>query len=173
VVTLALLAETAGTSKQVRIGPRAILTPSARDFLRDRGIEVLRESPVPAPSSATRWQIIVTCSTPHITEAIEGLAQGGIACERKLTGTAAEAAGQGVGALCRGEAALVVVLTSQPELVACLANRNDRVRAAAVATPAAIERVQRNLQPNFLSVDPTGTGVYQLKSLLKAIHARR
>src|SRR6266404_2887620 len=54
VVTQALLAETINGAKQVRIGPAAILTPSARDFIRNYGIEIIRESSSRATSTDVR-----------------------------------------------------------------------------------------------------------------------
>src|SRR5712691_7899176 len=54
VVTQALLAETINGAKQVRIGPAAILTPSARDFIRNHGIEIIRESLSRSTSTGVR-----------------------------------------------------------------------------------------------------------------------
>jgi hypothetical protein len=168
VVTQALLAEAIKGAIQVRIGPKAILTPSARDFVRHRGIEVIREPSSLAASVSLRWQIIATVSTTAIAAVVEGLKMCGIAAGSRLLGLPAEAASQAIGAVCRGEAARVVVFTSEPELVACLSNRNDRVRAANVADSAAAERVQRTLNPNLIAIDPSGKGVHELKALLKA-----
>jgi hypothetical protein len=92
VVTQALLAETINGSKLVRIGPKAILTPSAHDYVRQHGIEIIRESSRRQDSTAVQWQIIVSTSTSHISAAVEGLKLSGIACELRLSGTAAEAA---------------------------------------------------------------------------------
>jgi hypothetical protein len=168
VVTQALLADAVNGSKQVRIGPRAILTPSARDFVRTRGIEIIREPAQAKSVSTTRWQIIVATSTPQIAAAIEGLKERGIACDLRLVGLPAEAAAQAIGALCRGEANQIVVFTSQPEVVACLSNRNDRIRAAAVADVTAVERVEKNLNANLLAIDPSGKSLHELKACLKA-----
>ncbi len=168
VVTQALLAEAINGSKLVRIGPKAILTPLARDFVRKQGLEIIRESPRLPDATAARWQIIVTTSTPQIAGVVEGVKQNGIPCELRLSGTAAEAAGQAISALCRGEATKVVVFTGQPELAACLANRNERIRAAAITEVGAGERVRSSLNPNFLSIDPTAKGGYELKTYLKA-----
>jgi hypothetical protein len=169
VVTQALLAETVNGAKQVRIRPAAILTPSARDFIRNHGIEIIRESSSRSTSTGVRWQIIATVSTPEIAAAVEGLKVRGICAAFRLAGLPVEAASQAVSALCRGETAKVVVFTSQPEFVACLANRNDQVRAAAVADAAAGERVQRTLNPNLIAIDPSAKGVHELKGLLKTI----
>jgi hypothetical protein len=168
VVTQALLADAVNGSKQVRIGAKAILTPSARDFVRSSGIDVLRESTLSTSDASDRWQIIVTTPTPQVAAAVEGLKEHGIACEMRLVGLPAEAAMQAVSAVCRGEANRVVVITSQPEVVACLANRNDQIRAAAVADATAVERVQKNLNANVLAIDPSGKGLHELKACFNA-----
>jgi hypothetical protein len=166
VVTQSLLAETVNGAKQVRIASAAILTPSARDFIRNHGIEIIRESSR-STSTGIRWQVIATVSTPEIAAAVEGLKARGINTDFRLVGLPAEAASQAISAVCRGEAAKAVVFTGQPELVACLANRNDRIRAAAMADVAAGERVQRTLNPNLITIDPSSKGVHELKALLK------
>jgi len=168
VVTQSLLAEAVNGSKQVRIGSAAILTPSARDYVRTNGIEIIREPARAESATSTRWQIIVTASSPQIAPAVESLKDRGIASDLRLVGLPAEAAAQAVSAICRGEAEKTVVFTSQPEVVACLANRNDRVRAAAIADVAAVERVQKTLHANLLAIDPGGKSLYELKACLKA-----
>src|SRR5262245_33253402 len=167
VVTQALLTEASHGAKQIRIGPAAILTPSARDFVRNHGIEVIRESSSRSAATGLRWQVVATASTPDVIAAVEGLKGRGISADFRLVGLTAEASSQAISAVCRGEAAKVVVFTSQPELVACLANRNEQLRAAAVADVATSERTQRTLNPNLLAIDPSAKGVHELKAVLK------
>lgn len=168
VVTHALLADTVNGAKTVQIGPKAILTPSARDYISSRRIEIIRDTLPAKTANRARWQILVTTSTPQIVPLVEALKQSGIACDLRLLGLGVEAAAQAVAALCRGEAAKIVVFTSQPELVACLANRNDRVHAAAVVDAKAAERVRHDMNANLLAIDPAGKGVHELHTCLKA-----
>ena len=172
VITGSLLSETVNGSRQVRISPKAILTPSARDFIKQKGIQIIRETASDKPSSGSRWLVLVTRPNPQIEAAAEWLPQQGVAFDLKLSGLPAEAAAQSISALCRGEAAQVVVFTDQPELVACLANRNERVRAAAAATAATVERVRVSLQANLIAIDPASRNTYEIKSLLKAFRTR-
>lgn len=166
VVTQAVLAGSVNGHARVSIGAKAILTPSARDFVRARGIEVVRESSSRATKPALRWQVIVSKTTPQLASALHALKQS--RGDTTLSGQPAEAAALAISALCRGEAERVVVFSDQPELAACLANRNDRVRAAAVADEVSVERVRKSLPANLLAIDPSGKGVHELKSLLKA-----
>src|SRR5262245_7259361 len=66
VVTQAVLADAVNGESAVRIGPQAILTPSARDFIRSRRIDVIRETPSSKTANRTHWHILVTNSTPQI-----------------------------------------------------------------------------------------------------------
>ncbi|MBI3863437.1 MAG: hypothetical protein HY290_16220 [Planctomycetia bacterium] len=168
VITRELLAGTTNSAATIRIGSKALLTPSARDFLREHGIRIVRESATPASSAAIRWQAIVVTPAPQIAAALDDLSAG-IVCDRRLVGTPTEAAAQATSALCRADAAQIIVFSDQPELVACLANRNDRVRAAAIADSASADRVRRHLKPNLLALDATNKSLYDLKSILKAV----
>ena len=168
VITQALLSGAVNGSRQVRISPKAILTPSARDYVNQQGIKIVRETAAAKSVAPIRWQVIVSKSNPQIAGAVESLPQLGVAVDLRLSGLPAEAATQATSALCRGEAAQVVVFTDQPELVACLANRNERVRAAAAANVAAVERVRISMQANLIAIDPASRNTYELKSLLKA-----
>ncbi len=167
VITGALLTETVNGFRQVQIGPKAILTPSARDFVKQRGIQIIREATAAAKASAIRWQIIVTRSNPQVTAAVESLPQLGVAASVTLSGLPAEAAAQATSALCRGEAIKVVVFTDQPELLSCLANRNDKVRAAAATNVAVAERIRGSMQANLLAVDPGTRSAHEIKGLLR------
>ena len=73
VITQALLAETLNGSPQVRISAKAILTPTARDFIRQKGIQIIRETASTKPPASIRWQVITTKSNPQITAALESL----------------------------------------------------------------------------------------------------
>jgi hypothetical protein len=172
VVTHELLVASAKGVSVVRIDAKAILTPSAHDYIRQNKIDVVRDNPAtPGQFAKVRWQIIITNSTPQIAIAVEGLSAFGIACEVILLGAATEVAAQAICAICRGEAAQVVVFTEQPELVACLANRNERMCAASVCDLAGVERARRNLQANVLALDPTDRNVHELRTLLNAFRA--
>lgn len=167
VVTQALLAETVNGASQVHIGIKAILTPSARDFVKQRGIKIIRETTSARPA-ALRWQVIATSSNAQITAALESLPQHGVAVDLKLSGMPAEAAAQATSALCRGEAEQAVVFTDQPEFLACLANRNDRIRAAVGTDVATVERARGSMQANLIAVDPGTRSAHELKALLRA-----
>lgn len=169
IITQDVLAAVPPGTRRVRIAPRAIITPSARDALRTRNIEFVRDTGSSASSAVVRWQLLQTVAVPQVDKLTAEATSTGTAWDRRLLGLPAEAARQGVSALCRAEAAGVLVLSSEPELVVCLANRNDKVRAAVASGPACVTRIRKSLGANLLAINPAGHSYFELKNLLRAI----
>lgn len=172
VITQDLLIGRVNGSRTVRVGSRAILTPSARDFLRVRGIECVRVAN--SGSAATteaqpRWIALVSKATSTVTSALSSLGEGGSSVDQRLVGSPVEAAQHGIGLLCRGDAAGVAVFTDEPEVVACVANRNANVRAAVVASVAQAATLQRSLGVNFAAINPVGLSLFELRNLLRVV----
>jgi hypothetical protein len=71
--------------------------------------------------------------------------------------------------LCRGECEGVIAVTGKPEALACYANRNAQVRAAAVETGEQVKRIKRTVGANLFVVDPGEQSVFALRSLLREI----
>ena len=142
----------------VQISPKALLTPSARDAVASLKLQVVRESAA-GPTTAgrqTSWLVLSAQPGTALDLALPGWKTAGGRVELRRTATPAETAEQAIGALCRGEAQGVLVLSPEPEWIACLANRNDRVRGASVATAAALSRLSAGLKFNLLAVDGRG-----------------
>lgn len=142
----------------VQISPKALLTPSARDAVASLKLQVVRESAA-GPTTAgrqTSWLVLSAQPGTALDSALPGWKTAGGRVELRRTATPAETAEQAIGALCRGEAQGVLVLSPEPEWIACLANRNDRVRGASVATAAALSRLSAGLRFNLLAVDGRG-----------------
>ena len=142
----------------VQISPKALLTPSARDAVASLKLQVVRESAA-GPTTAgrqTSWLVLTAQPGTPLDSALPGWKTAGGRVELRRTATPAETAEQAIGALCRGEAQGVLVLSPEPEWIACLANRNDRVRGASVATAAALSRLSAGLKFNLLAVDGRG-----------------
>lgn len=167
VITGSLLEGRVGVSRSVRFAPQAVLTPTARDFLRIKQIEWSREAGnMIAPASAN-WQAIVSKSLPPVLSAIEALKTSGEGWDLRLSGTSIEAACQAVSAISRAEAAGIAVFAEDPDVVACLANRNSRVRAAVVHNTEALSSLRRILGPNVLAISPANKSFFELRNLLK------
>jgi len=172
IITEQLLREQLNGERQICIGEKSILTPSARDFLRTREICWSRQSPAAmAKNSAnTQWCAVVVSSNPTTGMALDDVERTtGIRWKRESAGSSQKAAEKAIDALCRDEDAGVAVLTAETATVACLANRHRRVRAATVADVAEIQAAKKQMGANLFAIDPGEHSVYALKHLLQQI----
>ena len=177
VVTAETLEQRLNGHAQVTVGRRTVLTPSARDVLRARGIEWSRgDGNASAASGAATgaWIAIVSRMTPVVERLVAEMGAGSgtaAAWRSELTGTAEEAATRAVNAVCRGEAGGAVVFSDRPEMTACLANRNASVRAAVVVDASGVAAAVRNIGANVLCVAPDGRSYFELRNILRAFTA--
>lgn len=168
VITEDILSERVNGSKQVVISAKAILTPSARDFVRSRGIEIVRDANKAKRVSAGRWQVLAVAAA-SASAVVEQIRTAGANCEQKLCGSTQEAATQAVSAICRGEADGVIVLTPEPEMAACLANRNERIRAASVSDVNQAARVRDQVKANVYTINPGDQTAFGMRGIVKGI----
>jgi len=173
VITAALLETRGVVAGPVVFAAKAILTPSAVDFLSSRKIKWKRANKAPAAQTTNAtWSVFVSRSTPALESALGAATrQPGVHWQRELVGCHREAARRAVGALCRGECNGVIAFTGKPEALACHANRSIQVRAAAVQTSDGIKRIKRTLGANVFAVDPGEQSVFALQSCLREIVA--
>ena len=174
VITGELLAARVNGRKTVQLAKRAVLTPTARDYLRTHGIAITHEAAGSSSAVAgPKWRVLVSHAAPNVLQAIGDLRQQGLAVERELVGTTPEAARQAISLLSRAEVEGVLLVTSEPHVAACVANRNPRVRGAAVTDRAALTSVQSQLGPNLLCLSAVGKSYFELRNLLQACVATR
>lgn len=169
VITGDLLEAKLTNQKRIRVRPGAVLTPTAKDVLRVKKLELVRGTATAGTSQKAKWLAISSRVASSVPSVIEQLKED--RWEHRLSGTGTEATRQAVSAVCTAEAAGVVVLTGEPEVATCLANRNPRIRAATAHSVEAVQRIKKSLQPNLLAVDPAGRSFFELRNLLRAFSA--
>ncbi|MFM9966119.1 MAG: hypothetical protein ACKV2Q_33475, partial [Planctomycetaceae bacterium] len=137
VVTAELLASRLNGQKwaKVAICPKAVITPSAFDYLRTHKIVWHRNTAEAAPNPnkpMTRWKALIVTATPGVLQAIEHAESQtfGKQWSHELLGSAEEAITSATSAINRGEVSGVSVFADHAELSACRANRSERVNAA-------------------------------------------
>lgn len=171
VVTGELLEKSIGGVKRVRVASKAILTPSARDVIRQRGLEIVRESAASAKAPVAAWRVLISSAGPQVESALDDLRSSGAGFDRQLTGTVEEAVSAATSTLTRGEKKGIVVLTGSPELAACHANRCERIQAVALRDVAALSDIRRQFQPNLIAIDPGNRNSFELRQILKGVVA--
>lgn len=170
VITADLLAENSGGKSAVEVSSRAIVTPSARDWLKQNRIELTRGTNAKASlnQQKSNWLLVVQTAGEAVEAVLEDAGRSGaIGSHRETASDAVSAAKVVVAAVDRG--GKCVVFSAEPEIVACLANRSEKVRAAVVADAATVDRVKSGLDGNAFVVDPTGRSFFELRNLLRRI----
>jgi hypothetical protein len=152
--------------KQVVVPPNAVVTPAAKDLLRENKIvllrgEVSRQGKAPSQilvagvaetafEPAALWQEIQR-EKVHI----ERLARTGLG---SVTAELCERVGKG--------GWLGLLLTSQVAAAACLANRTPGIRAAEARCATSTRDAVRSLGVNLLVVNPSGKSTFELKRMI-------
>lgn len=152
------------------VGPKTVLTPSAHDWLRQRQVawKRSRTSVTSAVNHATRWQLLASTVTPTVRSLLDQVSRSHASWKRQLVGTAAEATETAVRSIATAETERVFVITSQADMVACRANRNDRVRAAVIQSAEHLRGIEANLSPNVVVLDPQAKSLMELRQIVQA-----
>jgi len=168
VITEDLLSEKAAGATSLLIPKEAVITPSGRDWLRKHEITWKRDNPSTSSKEKAVWRLIVATPADAIDKLNDEVTRWGWSLD--CVGGSEEAAVCGVTSL-NEETEGVVILTSEPERVACRANRHSHVRAASVAQVSDIARVKQHLGANFIAVCPGDRGFFELRNMMKTLAA--
>ena len=114
-----------------------------------------------------RWQIILQTVTPTVRALHEGLRRLSEGWKIELVGQPLEAAALATNLVSTAACDGVVIFTEQAELIACKANRNERVRAAVIQNNKQWEQVMRTLSANVVCINPIGRTFMELRNLLR------
>lgn len=153
--------------RRLRVSPRLIITPSARDEIREKGIELEQEL---SANGSTTWGISQERNSPLVESAIVALRREGIglkplpAIEGKLPCRWAQALAE---CIANGECQGGVIFAQDPALICCVANKLPGLRAASVSTIDSAARATFNLQANFLAVEMPGRTWHEIRQILR------
>ena len=176
VITADVLEQSVRAGQSVRIGRHSILTPSARDWLNSKRTSWSRQDKAVggvAGGQRARWQVILQTVTPTVRSLQDGLRRLADGWKVEIVGQPLEAAVLATSLVSTAECDGVVIFTEQAELIACKANRNDRVRAAVMQNPKQWEHVVRSLGANVVCISPIGRTFIELRNLLRDCAATR
>jgi hypothetical protein len=174
VVTAELLASRLNGQKwaKVAICPKAVITPSAFDYLRIHKIVWHRNTAVAAPDPikpVTHWKALIVTATHSVLQAVEYIEKQtfGKQWSHELLGGVDEAVSAATSAINRGEVSGLAVFADHAELIACRANRSERVDAAVVSDVQLIPALKQYMNLNLMVVRPSGRSFFELRNLLK------
>ena len=154
-------------AKQLVVAPGALVTPSVRDELRRRGIELKQECAAKKCDSLATVLLVVGRTSHNPDLAVQMLRQEGISVKTESTHCLIKATEMLAAAA--AARSLGVLWTRHTAVAMCLANRNKNLRkpvlaAGVPATATAVDAVGANV----LVVDPTAGTMYERKQVLSA-----
>lgn len=170
VITADLLAEKVKGQSVVGIAAGAILTPTAKDYLREFKISVHRSSSVASSKEqGAPWRAVVLSSSSAVKNTLTTIEQQTNArWSQELSASLDEAVKDAVSSLCRADAGGVVLFAEATEKAACLANRNQKIRAASIQDVNQLRTVISQMSPNLICINPAQKSFIELRNLVKA-----
>ena len=157
VISLATLKGRLDGSRCVRIPRGAIVTPSAQDELRDRGIRIDFLAPTGAGESKTVTTVVflATWQTSHCPRAfLDAIGADGHKVTRLDLNNGPRTFVDTLADRGPGTRRLGVLLSDKPSLALCLANRPPCVRAAWGLDSRSIAEAVSSLAANLLILEP-------------------
>lgn len=172
VITADVLSAIVKPGQSVQIGTKSLLTPSAKDWLKQHRIDWRRgvTDTTLASSAATsiRGQLLLSTVNATVRGAADSVFRGLSHWTRSIGGTAKEAVETATRSIATAECDRVIVTSRDADLVACLANRNLAVRAAVVTSTDHVRRLEASLSPNVIVIDPTERSFVELRNLFRS-----
>jgi hypothetical protein len=170
VITEAVLEAKLNGARTVRFSPKAVLTPTARDYLRINKIDwsVAEHATASATKPSKTWAAVIVSATSAVERSLADMLP---TARKELLSCPDDAATFVISELSRGGFDGMIVFAKQTHRTACLANRHAAVKAVAVRDAAEVQAVRRQLRANVWCLDPSGKTYFELRNILKAIAA--
>lgn len=160
VVTGELLEQKLGSSRQVELAPGSILTPTARDVVARLGVACQWRGPSRPQESTAGWCLLLS-GTVMVGQRIPSF----WSVERIDTDTTVVA--RAVARIGTTGVQGVLVFSTRPHQVACLANRNQHVRAAVIRSLSEARQVWQEFGANLLVLSPSEAGALETGRVLQ------
>jgi hypothetical protein len=152
---------------------KAIITPSAQDYLRENQIRWIRQSVAQnnsGSSLSSNWKIWIASPTEQIETILKEINKNrDEVIPVKLSADLKESVSDAISGICRAEMSSGIILTELPEEAACQLNRNQKIKAASVSSTNQLQKIRNNWNPNLFCVTPSGHSYFELRNLIKAI----
>jgi len=155
---------------KITIGAKSVITPTGRDFLKAHHISWSRGSSSSETSTENAtWNIIISDFTPSLQSTLPLFLQRNGSHQQELADNPADAASRAISSVCRSNHAGVILFSQRAEVVSCLANRNNQVRAAVVQNVQHWKEIKQHLNSNVCCINPAGRSSYEIQNLLNQI----
>jgi hypothetical protein len=166
VVTVATLGEKLGGIRRLVVSPRAVVTPSARDLLKENNVTLVRSLRTATPT-AVRIALATAGTKFDVSEIVRSLRQNRAEVEQlasmgvaQVTKELAEEVGK--------SGKLGVLITPDTTQAVCIANRHRGVRAATAASRGEVNEIIKAVGANFVIVDPARRSRFEVQRIVEA-----
>lgn len=174
VVTAQMLGEMKRLGKSIQLPKDALLTPSARDWLRENRLPIdWQDAPAAGIAGAGKFQAVIDLTVPMqrsllITlERIVGTAETIDPSDK--AGGIAKAVQTLCGAIASGKSNRGVIFADDSSLPACLANKVKGIRAATGTSVQSVEQAVRQFAINVLVIEPSRQTVHQIRQMVERL----
>lgn len=169
VVTVASIERIPAGVRQVAAVPTAVITPSAADRARERGITIVRGSPMAAAAPTRPFFIAQAACRGDVATRAAAIARAIPAAQSLPASGLADVIAALAGHASR-DAARGILLTSRPAVAAVLANRSASLRAVTARDAATLAAAAADAAANLLVVDPAAFPAGGLERLCGDFH---
>jgi len=156
------------------VSPKAVITPSAIDLLKQRRIRWTRSKTTVSTSAVTipvRWQLLASTVTPTVRTLLDHVSRSLNGWRRQLVGASSEVIEIAGRAIATADFDRVLILAQAAELVACETNRNLKVRAAVIHSAEHLREVEAQMSPNVWVLNPQRRSFMELRQIVQACAA--
>jgi hypothetical protein len=172
VITADVLSAVIKPGQSVQIGIKSLLTPSAKDWLKQHRIDWHRRAMAPKSASTTppplRCQLLLSTVTATVRGAADSVFRALPNWSRSMGGSAKEVVETATRSITTAECNRIVITSRDADLIACSVNRNQAVRAAVAMSAEHVRRLDASLSPNVIVVDPTERSFVELRNLFRS-----
>jgi hypothetical protein len=172
VVTLADLQEQLTGIRELIVPPRAVITPAARDLLREKQIAVGYAAKNLKSSNNSALALVLGVAETKFCPAalIRALSQHSIACERLAQTGLVQVTLELTDAVAKG-GKLGLMITDRALAAVCLANRQCGVRAATAKDVREVDQAITQIGVNLLVIEPQVRSFFELVRMVRTFHA--
>lgn len=158
VITEEVLVKANAAGRAVALSPAAVMTPSARDFIRRNAVRLA--SRVHGSAAATSRLVIGIGA-----DSMAVSAAGAAGWRSLMTATEIEAATIAA----QHEFPGIVICGGEPSVVACLLNRNPEMRAAVITRSTDLVTLTTVMNPQVVCLESSGWSFGELLRLLRSL----
>lgn len=164
-VTLADLPDRFAAARRVIVPPGTVVTPSARDELRRKRIELVVGATAAVAAQRTSSAILMVAATVYDPAPLAAaLQRDGVAAESRSSDCLIRATDELAAELASGTTT-AILLTAYPAPALCLANRHAGVQAIHGTGADTVARDAGSVGANLLVIDPTSLGFFAVKQI--------